>query len=215
MKDQDLIFVGMDLETSGSSHTRSALIQVGIANEYGQIYSSYVGDWRWEDATDTKWDHIDGLRSYDWSDQAEERAHKIPREIIDAARPAHIVDAEAAEWIRANVGIVPKAIIPVGWNIAGFDFPFWREYLPRASGSMAYRSVDLNALVFWATQSGLLRPDGQPWTYYKLKGYAKKEAAGMHFARTGDGPQNHDAGYDALVAIYAWDVLKDVLRGDA
>ena len=215
MKDQDLIFVGMDLETSGSDHDRSALIQVGIANEYGQIYSSYVGDWRWADVADTKWDHIDGLRSYDWSDEAEVRAHKIPRETIDAARPAHVVDGEAAHWIREYVGIVPKAIIAVGWNIAGFDFPFWREYLPRAAGSMAYRSVDLNALVFYATQAGLLRPDGQPWTYYKLKGYVKNEAAEMHFARTGGEAQPHDAGYDALVSIYAWDVLKDVLRGDA
>ena len=214
MKDQDLIFVGMDLETSGSSHERSALIQVGIANEYGQIFSEYVGDWRWEDRVDTKWDHIDGLRSYDWSEEAAP-IHNIARSTIDAARPAHLVDASAEEWIKANVGIVPKAIIAVGWNVAGFDFPFWREYLPRAAGSMAYRSVDLNALVFYATQSGLIRPDGEPWTYYKLKGHAKNEAAKMHFARTGMDGMNHDAGYDALVSIYAWDVLKDVLRGDA
>jgi hypothetical protein len=80
---------------------------------------------------------------------------------------------------------------------------------------MAYRSVDLNALVFLITQAGMLRPDGQPWTYYKLKGYVKREAEEMNYARTGTEAQNHDAGYDALVAIYAWDVLKDVLRGDA
>ena len=215
MKDQDLIFVGMDLETSGSDHDRSALIQVGIANEYGQIYSSYVGGWRWADVADTTWDYIDHIRSWDWSDEAETRAHKIPRSTIDAARPRHEVDAEAEAWIRENVGIVPKAIIAVGWNIAGFDFPFWREYLPRAAHSMAYRSVDLNALVFLITQAGMLRPDGQPWTYYKLKGYVKREAAEMHYARTGGEAQNHDAGYDALVAIYAWGVLKDVLRDGA
>ena len=211
MKDQDLIFVGMDLETSGSSHTRSALIQVGIANEYGQIFSEYVGGWNFSDSLQ----QADGARTWTWSDEAEERAHKIPQSTIDAARPRWEVDADAETWIRENVGIVPKAIIAVGWNIAGFDFPFWREYLPRAAHSMAYRSVDLNALVFYVTQAGMLRPDGQPWTYYKLKGYAKKEAAAMHFARTGGEAQNHDAGYDALVSIYAWDVLKDVLRGDA
>lgn len=209
MKDQDLIFVGMDLETSGSSHNRSALIQVGIANEYGQIYSSYVGGWHFSGALQT----ADGRRTHTWSDEAEERAHKIPQATIDAARPRWEVDEEAEAWIREYVGIVPKAIIAVGWNVAGFDFPFWREYLPRAAASMAYRSVDLNALVFLVTQAGMLRPDGQPWTYYKLKGYVKKEAEAMHFARTGNGPQDHDAGYDALVAIYAWDVLKDVLMG--
>jgi hypothetical protein len=212
VKDQDLIFVGMDLETSGSDHVRSALIQVGIANEYGQIYSSYVGGWTF---TDSLGGYPDGRRTWTWSDEAEERAHKIPQATIDAARPRWEVDAEARQWIREYVGIVPKAIIAVGWNIAGFDFPFWREYLPQASSSMAYRSVDLNALVFGVTQAGMLRPDGQPWTYYKLKGYVKREAAEMHYARTGGEAQNHDAGYDALVAIYAWDVLKDVLRGDA
>jgi hypothetical protein len=211
VKDQDLIFVGMDLETSGSDHKRSALIQVGIANEYGQIFSEYVGGWTWDDGN--PW-NLTGERRYDWNETAA-GIHNIPRSTVDAARPPHEVDADAEAWIHANVGVVGKAIIAVGWNVAGFDFPFWREYLPRAAGSMAYRSVDLNALVFYVTQAGMLRPDGQPWTYYKLKGYVKREAAEMHYARTGGEAQNHDAGYDALVSIYAWDVLKDVLRGGA
>lgn len=214
MKDQDLIFIGLDFETSGSSHTRSAPIQIGLANSYGQTYSALIGGWRWEDWADTKWDHIDGIQSWDWSDEAE-GIHNITRDLLGREPDQYVVDREASEWVASHVGIVPKGIIAVGWNIAGFDFPFLRTYLPRTASSMAFRSVDLNALIFGISQAGMSRANGEPWGYYKLKGYVKKEAEAMLYARTGREAIQHDAGDDALTSIYAFDVLKDVLRGDA
>jgi DNA polymerase III epsilon subunit-like protein len=205
MKDSDLNFIGVDLETSGSSHEDSAPIQVGIANDSGMIFDSYIGGWSWVDG------YVNGKRRHVWSDEAF-GIHGIPKGRLYGMPSADLVDAQGAYWIEDNVGGPSKGIIAVGWNVAAFDFPFIREYLPRTAASMAYRSVDLNAIIFGITQAGLADESGKPWTYYRLKSVVKDAAAARILAQTDKPMQWHDAGYDALAGLYAFYELQDVLQ---
>lgn len=206
MKDSDLNFIGVDLETSGSSHSRSAPIQIGIANDSGMIFDSYIGGWLFDPALQT----ADGQRTHEWSEEAY-GIHGIPRSRLLSAPFAKEADVQAAYWIEDNVGGPGKGIIAVGWNVAAFDFPFIREYLPKTAGSMAYRSVDLNAIIFGITQAGLGDWDGKPWTYYRLKSFVKDAAASRIMQQTDMQVQWHDAGYDALAGLYAFYELQEVL----
>jgi hypothetical protein len=204
VKDSDLNFIGVDLETSGSSHADSAPIQVGIANDRGMIFDSYIGGWSWDDG------FVNGKRRHVWSDEAF-GVHGIPKGRLYGMPAADLVDAQGANWIAQHVGGPSKGIIAVGWNVAAFDFPFIREYLPKTADSMAYRSVDLNAIIFGATQAGLADFDGRPWTYYRLKSYVKDAAAYRIMQQTEMETQWHDAGYDALAGLYAFYELQTVL----
>lgn len=204
----DLIFIGLDFETTGLSHEASAPIEIGIATEDGLMYDSLIGGWKWENEPN---DYEE--RQYEWSNEAEE-IHGITKGDLSRAPSVFKADTFCTSFIRRCVGIEPKKIIAVGWNIAAFDFPFLREYLPQTANSMSYRSVDLNALLFGITQAGtLLDNRGRPWTYYSLKSFVKDQAAEYISMELDRAEAWHSAGYDALASIYAYDALLSVMRG--
>lgn len=210
MQDRKLKFIGLDFETTGTSHEHSAPIEIGLASESGQSFGSLIGGWRWHlaDGTPTY-----GQNTYIWDEEAGEIHGITPDELNDAPWPK-AVDESASEWVRDVVGGEPKGIIAVGWNVAAFDFPFLRRYLPKTAASMSYRSVDLNALVFGITQAGLTQPyTNEPWGYYGLKSFVKEQAAVGVEQQTGWAPDNwHNAEYDALASVYAYFELLEVLK---
>ena len=218
MRDDKLRFIGLDLETSGTSHKRSAPIEVGIALDTGQVYESLIGGWHWlsegypDRMLDMEAERREGMRFYEWTDGAYQ-IHGIERDEVDAAPHKTDIDGEATAWLKRNLpGQEPKGIIAVGWNVAAFDFPFVRQHLPRLSESMSYRSVDLNAIVFAITQAGLIGPGGEPWDYYGLKSHAKGMAAEAVRDQGYSDEAWHEAGYDALAGLYAFFILQEVLQ---
>ena len=207
----DLTYIGLDFETTGIDFTLSAPIQLGIALEAGTL-TSMIGGWNWSNGqwTDDDTESPYYGRLYDWSIRAEE-IHGIDRETLKGQPYAPAVDAMMAQWIAgATNGEQAKNIIAVGWNIASFDVPFLREYFPQVTKSIAYRTVDLNAVIFAMTESGLFdKRLNDPWTYYSLKGYVKDQAA----MRVPGQERWHDAGYDAATSLAAFRVLTEILGG--
>lgn len=211
MSNSNLQYIGLDFETSGVDHGRNAPIEIGIATEWGNVFDSTIGRWKWTDEKHPM--EVDPLtRRYEWSDEAE-GIHGIGRSELATAPNALAVDQEALRWIRTMVGTDAKQIIAVGWNIAAFDFPFLREYLPATSKAMSYRSVDLNAVLFTIIEAELKDASGDPWTYYGLKSFVKSMAADAIADQTGiDETAWHRAGYDALASIYAFFEMQEVIR---
>lgn len=195
---RDVTYVGLDFETSGTSHREHAPIQIGLATRK-EVFGGLVGGWDFED-------------KYDWSYEAEE-IHGISQgDLIDCA-PAYEIDGLASEWLQA-LDTPAKKIIAVGWNVAAFDFPFLRLYFPRTAQGMSYRSVDLNAIVFALVDARMTDSYGRPWDYYGLKKAAKEYAAAViarEFPEI-EGEQWHDAGYDALASLHAYDFLNYEIR---
>jgi DNA polymerase III epsilon subunit-like protein len=200
--------IGLDFETSGTDHEESAPIQIGLANRDGEVMVSLVGGWKWLG----EWRGME--KAYEWNERSFE-IHRIERDRLASAPPAAEVDREAARFVTSSYkGVRSNWVVAVGWNVAGFDLPFLRKHFPKTQRNMSYRSIDLNAIVFAVTESGLTRPTGEAWTYKALKGFVKNAAAERVAAESDffDGAEWHDAGYDALASLYAYDALRGVLR---
>ena len=197
------MFLGLDFETSGADIDDGAVpIQVGIASfPFGdaEVFVRDIGSWNW---TDEPWvdDHVGG-RLATWSEDAYD-VHRIPRERLRAAPSAGLVDVWAAAEVERIAGNVPRPWRNVvGWNVAGFDLAFAKRFMPETMKKLSYRTVDLNAIVFSIAGDSV-------GDYHDVKKEAKDYAA-AEVAATGlfDGDQWHDAGYDALAALYAFEYL--------
>ena len=199
-------YLGLDLETSGTDPDRHAPIQLGLAHLWDEeptVKSWDIGNWSWHNEP---WTAAPlGARLAEWSPKAEE-VHGITQDRVRNAPSPALVDGYAEAFLK-NLGTGPAGTIAVGWNIASFDFRFLRRWLPRTEARLSYRTVDLNALVF--TLAG-----DDKGAYYSIKEDAKNYAsdaiaqAGVYFA-----PLWHDAGYDALASLYAWEYLKTQTKG--
>lgn len=202
-------YIGLDFETSGTSHTEHAPIQIGLATAQGAVFDALIGGWTWKDAPAK--DQGVGVRRYSWSGEAE-GIHGIKREWLDKMDTPKELDPKIAEWIERFFYQIPaKKIVAVGWNVAGFDVPFLREYFPITTERMSYRTVDLNAVVFAMTEAGLTNRYGTPWTYYSLKDNVKSKAE-KRASDMGFDPGWHSAYYDALTALFAFEELQKELR---
>lgn len=192
--------IGLDFETSGSDINDGAVpIQLGLAviNEdepYSgfQVTSLLIGGWQWgKDAT--------------WSEEAEE-VHRISKADLEGIEPARIIDIRLAHWLVRTARATGQRMwnIPVGWNVAGFDMPFVRKYLPTVGSLLSYRTVDLNALVFALSQ-------GHVSEFKRIKAQVKVGAAD-YLSTMGIEGQWHDAGYDAAASLAAYHELTGLIH---
>lgn len=209
-------FIGLDLETSGSDHKESAPIQLGLAyvDERGDAhtFSTYVGGWNW-----VKSDNLyKGHRAYNdfvWTEAAAQ-IHKISKSQLVKAPRRLQADAEAQEWLD-ELPLGEFKYIPVGWNVASFDMPFVKQHFPHLSNRFQYRAVDLNSVVFTVDQMNLYKPQGGRWKFSTAKRVAKERAARRTELEIPDTIGWHDAGFDALAGLYAWDELQKMIKGAA
>ena len=200
-------FIGLDFEASGTNHSRHAPIQIGLATPEGAVYSHLVGGWNWTG------EGLINANEYDWDERAAE-IHNITRLALEFAGSAPMIDTFSAGFIHEHYPDVrPAKLHAVGWNVASFDFPFLRKHFPLTSRAISYRSVDLNAIVFAMTQAKLTDGNGDQWGYQRLKGYAKDRAAHRVWEETGQDQAWHEAGYDALTALYAFEAPQDEMKG--
>lgn len=170
------------------------LVQIGAAFSATERFCSLLG---YEEGT------------YHYSDKGM-AAHGISaQQIAQAPRPSE-VDAVFEAWLIAGLanrgyGTDAKRLVSVGFNVGGFDLPFVEKFLPRSYALLSRRVVDLNAFLMAYGASGRDFETSSPkWSGWKRLAvqYAAQEITkqSLDVAR-------HDAGYDALEALYALEFL--------
>lgn len=179
MKIGKLEFAGLDIETTGSDiDAGAAIIQIGV---YLGGYAAYASD----------------IAPHAGAVIVPEAmaVNKISQERMDAAPAASVVDEQLESWLISQ-GVEPRKLVSIGWNVAGFDIPFVKKYLPRTFKFLSYRTVDLNAVVF------TLDPvRGQDRLKKQLKTWTEEGLDGTP----------HDALFDATSAMESWRILVDAL----
>lgn len=171
-------YVGLDFETSGTEPWgKTVPIQIGLSVGDGDDFASYIGRWDWS--------------QYEWDPESAE-VHKISQDTLKMAPAPFYVDIFASYWLVQKLGTNARMwTIPVGFNVAGFDRQFVSRWFPNLNKLLSYRSVDLNAILFF--QAG--RSEGK---YVHLKKDIKRRAAeNMPVHDVGE----HNAGYDAALAF--------------
>lgn len=207
-------YIGLDFETSGLDDKVHAPIQLGIAHRMRPTFMRYIGGWNWADRPWTEDLPTKGADKWLWQwDNDAAEVHRINRNVLTCAEDARAIDRAAQRWLTENVGSSPAKTIAVGWNIASFDFRFLSKHMPITASSISYRSVDLNALVFGIIESDTIDHYGDLYTYNGLKEEVKTIASQAIYSRLGLSERPHDAGWDALAAIYEFDALKDIING--
>jgi len=185
------MYIGLDGEMSGNDITKgSALIQIGTAIKKGDEVESIYYTFNPLDP--------DML----WDDQAE-LVHKISKqEIENSPQDKYSVDSLLSEWLIINgINLTNRMEnIVVGWNVAGFDLPFIKKYLPNTFSFLSYRTLDLNALCF--ALDGKDDKSAKLWKK-ESKDYAEQKCPPV------PGYSQHNAGWDAVMALNCLDYLKE------
>ena len=183
-------YIGLDGEMSGTDLKGGhRLIQIGLAkyDDFGNVVSTAS---------------LINPGEMAWSDQAEQ-VHQFSREHIESygVEPP-VVDAEMTDWINAHS---KRDTVMVGFNVSSFDRPFVEYTLPGLYNKFSRRSVDLNSIIF-----AMSNTDSK---FQKIKGrakdYALEKMEGMF-----DGFKNrqHDAEFDAVMALYCFEYLRGLLK---
>ena len=183
-------YIGIDGEMSGTEiDSGHKLIQIGMAK--------YVDERVFSTGT------LLNPGVMEWSEQAE-GVHQFSREDIEkyGEDPA-MVDQMLADW--ANPTNHRRDFVMVGFNVGSFDKPFIKQTLPLLYGKFSRRSVDLNSVIFAMSET-----NGQFERIKEAsKNYAFEKMDGMF-----DGFRNrqHDAEYDAVMSLYCFEYLRNVIK---
>jgi hypothetical protein len=190
-----IVLLGLDGEMSDSELSKGAvLVQIGAAFSLEERFCSVIG---WDEGT------------YYATDKGMS-AHGISPATIASAPRADVVDASLCDWLvaglaRRNLGVDAKRLVPVGFNVGGFDLPFVAAYLPRSYALLSRRVVDLNAFLMAYDAQGRPYEGSTPkWSGWKRLGQADAE---RRLREAGVTEQRHDAGYDASEALCVLDFL--------
>lgn len=207
------VFIGLDLECSGSDLRDGHVpIQLGLAYHSTIlhepiVFAEDIGGWQW-DGYPERMGSAMPLQRASWSKEAA-GVHNIPMKRLRYAMPPGIVATHAVEWIDDLELPDPPNLHIVGWNVAGFDLTFVRKYMRRLDARVSYRTVDLNAITFSLVGTEL---EGRGTLGYNaVKGIAKDYAAEKCEEYVGEANW-HDAGYDALAAVYSLEKLRELVR---
>lgn len=191
------LIIGLDGEMSGNDlDAGSALIQVGLA--------------MWTPTGLDVFSQLLNPGAMQWQPDAE-AVHGIARSKVEAAAPAVEVDAVAAAWLTRNGAPTEhRAVIGTGFNVAGFDFPFFNKYLPQTMALISRRSIDLNALCFaLAGWDPVAVDSARDWSGWRRS--ARKQAA-VELRSLGVLGSTHDAGWDAAEALLAFRWLRQQIH---
>lgn len=182
-------YIGLDGEMSGTDLAAGhRLIQIGLARYEAGIMSSTS--------------RLINPGEMLWSAQAEE-VHLFTKEYIESygVEPP-VVDAEMVDWIPISS---KRDLVMVGFNVSSFDRPFVEYTLPHLYNKFSRRSVDLNSIIFAMSDT-----DGQ---FQKIKGRAKDYALEQMEGRfQGFKDRQHDAEYDAVMALYCFEYLRTLIK---
>lgn len=208
-------FIGLDGEMSGSgsrepgtvASKKYALLQIGLATmKMGERPDPVVL------RPDTLRTFVSDLGYDTWNSQPEAmEVNKFTADRIQAGPRPGLVDSNACAWLNKRLGFredstARRDLHAVGWNVGAFDMPFVREYLPMLGSRFSYRSVDLNSIVYSMADT--------EDEYKEIKGKAKSGAEVL-LRNHGIEPNHHDAGYDAMLALMAFKLLRETILPEA
>jgi oligoribonuclease (3'-5' exoribonuclease) len=121
-EEEQVMIVGLDIETTGLDIFKHGIVQLGIAKRDAVFAMDvHVGD--------------------DIEREAEAMiVNGFDDERIAAASCATRVEAYALEFLGAETGITA-----VGWNVGSFDLAFIKRVMPALAAKFSHRSIDLNS----------------------------------------------------------------------
>jgi oligoribonuclease (3'-5' exoribonuclease) len=191
-------YVGLDLECTGSNHRKHVICQIGLAvrtpGGTPTMFRSDVGS---------------NPGSYMWEDAAL-NVNKFTHERIQGGPRWPQVNELALSFLTLFAP-APKRLYTVGWNVGGFDLQFVNNESPEVMTRLHYRHVDLNSVN--STVAVVLNRDSN-----KIKKEAKTYAGEMTlaaFPEFGSADKAwHDAGFDAVASLYAWQWYINYLQSD-
>ncbi len=185
-----ITYIGLDGEMSGNDiDAGHKLIQIGMA-KYIDGYMASIGT-------------LLNPGVMEWSQQAEE-VHQFSREYIEqnGEDPA-MVDPMLADW--ANPTKQRRDFVMVGFNVGSFDRAFVKQSLPILFGRFSRRSVDLNSVIFAMSETNS--------QFERIKASSKEYAfEKMHGMFEGFKDRQHDAEYDAVMSLYCFEYLVNVIK---
>lgn len=220
--------LGVDIETTGSGSS-ALTIQLGFATLGGDVYERDV-NWPLKQLTQCDLspealgingftiDRILGyhrMRPMGFKDSIE-IVHNNNFDVMMEAESwlfnQFPVPSEFAEQfdgvpqgkVKAEQQYYNRLFIPIGWNVASFDMFHIKKDFPKLSKMFHYRSIDLNAVCFTVA-------DALGMEYDEVKGDAKdyaEQRMGHHYKVQEENGTWHQAGFDALAGVYAWEFLK-------
>jgi DNA polymerase III epsilon subunit-like protein len=181
-----ITYIGLDGEMSSADiKTGGKLIQIGMAKYCdGEMIS--IGS-------------LLNPGSMDWSEEAAAVHQFTKKEIEENGEDPAMIDQSLANW--ANPTKERRDCIMVGFNVGSFDRPFVEQSLPILFSKFSRRTVDLNSIIFAMSDS-----DKEFNQIKKMaKEYAIKQMTGMF---DGFKDRQHDAEYDAVMALYCFEYLR-------
>lgn len=209
------VIIGLDGEMSSPDLAAGGvLIQAGAAARGSDgtlsVFSSLIrmGTGPWTEGPVGPGDRSSGAQFWDLEAAS---VHGITQQQIAEAPTADEVDEKFRSWLLAHGAVdAYRKVLACGFNVAGFDLPFFTATLPRSMELISRRSVDLNAccalLDGWDPNPKITTPRDM-WSWKK----AAMKQARHKLAEDGVAGAAHDAGYDAAEALVAFDWLRSQL----
>ena len=195
--DRPIRLVAFDLETSGLD-----LAAGNVPIEVGAAFRDDSGNVQW---FETRILHEAG--SFTWHPEAFKVNHFSLEEISDprVANPAEIVDSDLAVWLDAAGDY---RLVPLGWNVGSFDWPFAKKWLPITAslfkdryGNPAHQFADLNSMMFLIDAS---RDDGPSKSsiHHHVEWQAKIDDIEVRW---------HSGGFDSYASLIAFEHLTEAV----
>lgn len=185
-----ITYIGLDGEMSGNDiDAGHKLIQIGMAKYVDNVMVS-IGT-------------LLNPGVMEWSEQAES-VHQFPRDFIETyGEDPAMVDSMLANW--ANPGNQRRDVVMVGFNVGSFDRAFVKQSLPILFSKFSRRSVDLNSVIFAMSETNS--------QFERIKASAKEYAfEKMEGMFDGFKNRQHDAEYDAVMSLYCFEYLVNVIK---
>jgi DNA polymerase III epsilon subunit-like protein len=181
-----ITYIGLDGEMSSAEiKSGGKLIQIGMAKYCdGEVAS--IGS-------------LLNPGVMDWSEEAQAVHEFTRKQIEEQGEDPAMVDQMLSDW--ANPTKETRDCIMVGFNVGSFDRPFVEQSLPILFSRFSRRTVDLNSIIFAMSDT-----DEE---FNKIKKDAKDYAiAKMGGMFNGFKNRQHDAEYDAVMALYCFEYLR-------
>lgn len=188
MEEEHVVYVGLDIETTGLDVNRHGILQLGI----------YGGDSIWSVSQDVL------CHGVEWDAEAE-AVHGISESTAVRYFPsADMADENTVFWLSEAIAkkfpdhAEKKVVLyPVGFNVTAFDMPFVRKFLPgTASLFHPYRGVDLNSVIMAYSEQR-----GESFKDLKARFNAEGEES------MPEAFEPHEAFSDAMHAWHVWKAL--------
>lgn len=153
-----------------------------------------------------------GITESAYWDLEAESIHGITKEEALQGKTSELVDIEFTNWlIELGANKKRRLIVPVGFNVGSFDMKFIKRFLPKSFELFTRRAVDLNGICF--SMDGL-KYFGETKSAEQWKSLAIQYGRYRMSVEGDKGVADaHDAEFDAWVHAYAWEFLKESIRG--